>query len=105
MEWERIDVDLETAAFPLETSLAQEPILVFRTPGGYRGVQRHCPHQQYLLTKAALLGGGTMLKCPLHNFIFRLNDGSPVNCPGLRLRIFDVKEERGELFGRAAATP
>ncbi len=44
MEWERIDVDLETAGFPFETILAHEPILVFRTPGGYRGVQRHCPH-------------------------------------------------------------
>jgi nitrite reductase/ring-hydroxylating ferredoxin subunit len=103
MEWERIDVDLETATFPFETKLAQEPILVFRTPGGYRGVQRNCPHQHYLLTKAALLGGGTMLKCPLHNFIFRLNDGSPVNCPGHRLRTFDIKEELGQLFGRVPA--
>jgi nitrite reductase/ring-hydroxylating ferredoxin subunit len=103
MEWERIDVELETAGFPLEALLAQEPILIFRTPGGYRGVQRTCPHQHYPLTKAALLGGGTMLKCPLHNFIFRLSDGSPVNCPGHRLRTFDVKQERDQLFGRVPA--
>jgi hypothetical protein len=37
-----------------------------------------------------------------HSYLFRLSDGKAVNCPGYRLRVFDVKEENGALFVRPA---
>lgn len=103
MDWQNLDVDLSNAKFPLVARIGGQPVVVLQVPGGFRGVQRNCPHQQFLLTKATLLGGGSMVKCPIHNFVFRLKDGSPVNCPGYQLRVFDIKEERGILYGRPVA--
>jgi nitrite reductase/ring-hydroxylating ferredoxin subunit len=80
--------------------MGTDGIYVFKTADGLRGVERHCPHEGALLAKATLLGGGRMLKCPLHNFVFRLSDGVAVNCPGYRLRVFEVREEVGQLFAR-----
>jgi nitrite reductase/ring-hydroxylating ferredoxin subunit len=35
--------------------------------------------------------------------VFRLSDGRAVNCPGYRLRVYDVKQENGALFARPAS--
>jgi nitrite reductase/ring-hydroxylating ferredoxin subunit len=95
----------ETAseAYPLRARMGSRGILVFKAAEGLRGVARHCPHEQALLTKATLIRGGTMLKCPLHNFVFRLRDGVAINCPGYRLEVFDITEEGGQLLARPAA--
>jgi nitrite reductase/ring-hydroxylating ferredoxin subunit len=42
-----------------------------------------------------------MIRCRWHNYVFRLNDGKAVNCPGFRLKVFEVKREGGALMARA----
>jgi nitrite reductase/ring-hydroxylating ferredoxin subunit len=92
----------ETTKYPARANIAGESIVIFRTPTGFRGVQRSCPHMQATMMNAELVANDTMIRCPLHVFTFRLSDGKGVNCPGFRVRIYEVKEESGVLYGRTA---
>ena len=55
------------------------------------------PFAQAALTTAVQMSNGTMLRCTRHNFIFRLRDGKGVNCVGLQLKVYDVRETEGRL--------
>jgi len=103
-EWQRIDgVDASTARFPVRTKCGTEGIVIFRTGDGYFGVQQACPHQGGSMTNAVLQGNGSMIRCTRHNYVFRTANGNPVNCPGFRLKIFEVREVEGRLQVRPAA--
>jgi nitrite reductase/ring-hydroxylating ferredoxin subunit len=102
-QWQALaEIDPNTAEFPARARCGTDAILIFRVAGGYRGVERACPHQKRLLNDAILQGGDKMIRCRWHSYVFRLSDGKAVNCPGYRLRVFDVKEENGALFVRPA---
>jgi nitrite reductase/ring-hydroxylating ferredoxin subunit len=92
----------EATAYPARANIGGESIVIFRTRTGFRGVQRSCPHMQATMMNAELVANDTMIRCPLHVFTFRLSDGKGVNCPGFRVRIYEVKEESGALYGRTA---
>ena len=100
-DWQRLDgVDPTAAAFPLRAKVGADGILIFKTAMGLRGVQRLCPHQRAPLQNAVLAGNGAMLRCPQHNYLFKLADGKGVNCPGYKIAVYEVKEEDGALFAR-----
>lgn len=101
--WEKLDgLDPEAAAFPARARVAGESIIIVKTPSGFRGVQRTCPHQQASLIDAVLVGNGTMLRCAEHAFTFKLSTGKGVNCAGYKIAVYDVKAEDGSLFARPA---
>jgi len=101
--WQVLEgIDPDTAEFPALTRVGDERILVLKIGDGFRGVERGCPHQQRSLHDAFLQGGDTMIRCRWHNYVFRLRDGKSVNCPGFRLKVFDVKRENGALLARRA---
>jgi nitrite reductase/ring-hydroxylating ferredoxin subunit len=89
------------ASFPARAKLEGEGIVVFRTQAGFRGVQRSCPHMQATMMNAELIANETMVRCPLHVYTFKLADGKGVNCPGFRLKVYEIKEENGALYGRS----
>lgn len=91
----------DTTKYPARASLAGEGIVIFKTRNGLRGVQRSCPHMQATMMNAELTANDTMVRCPLHVFTFKLSDGKGVNCPGFKVKIYEVKEEGGQFFGRA----
>lgn len=95
-------LDPGSASFPARARFDGEGIVILRTKNGFRGVQRSCPHMQATMMNAELTGSDTMVRCPLHVFTFKLADGKGVNCPGFRLKVYEVKEEGGALFCRAA---
>ena len=97
--WQVLEGVDPAGAFPVRAKLGDETILVFKTPTGFRGAERTCPHQQASMLNATPMGGGAMLRCPLHNFIFRLSDGKGVNCPGLNMKVYDVRLVDGRLEG------
>jgi nitrite reductase/ring-hydroxylating ferredoxin subunit len=102
-EWQLLaDVDLGSAEFPLRARCGDDAILVLRISGGFRGIERSCPHQKRPLNDAILQGGDKLLRCRWHSYVFRLSDGKAVNCPGYKLRVYDVKVENGALFARPA---
>jgi nitrite reductase/ring-hydroxylating ferredoxin subunit len=91
---------VDETKFPVRAEVDGEGIIVFRTKTGYRGVQRACPHMQATMMNAELTADDKMIRCPLHVFTFRLTDGKGVNCPGFAISVFEIKEERGALYGR-----
>src|ERR1700754_3512767 len=100
-DWQVLEgIDPETAEFPALSRVGDARILVLRIGDGFRGVERSCPHQQRSLHDAFLQGGDTMIRCRWHNYVFRLRDGKSVNCPGFKLKVFDVKRENGALLAR-----
>lgn len=102
-DWQVLEgIDPETAEFPALSRVGDERILVLRIGDGFRGVERSCPHQQRSLHDAFLQGGDSMIRCRWHNYVFRLRDGKSVNCPGYKLKVFDVKRENGALLARPA---
>jgi len=99
-EWQILEgIDPATSEFPAEATLGCETILVFRTANGYRGTEPLCPHQKVPLKTAVLMSGDTMIRCSRHHFIFRLDGGAGVNCTGMRLRTYPVREVDGRLEG------
>ena len=91
----------DNTKFPARANLEGEGIVILRTKTGFRGVQRSCPHLQGTMMNAQLIANDTMVRCPLHVFTFKLSDGKGVNCPGFRLKVYEIKEENGVLFGRS----
>lgn len=104
-DWQLLDgLDPKASSFPARARLNGEWILVFRTGTGFRGTQRACPHMGATLQDAQVIGG-TMVRCAQHVFTYKLSDGKGVNCPGYRIKVFEIKEESGQLFGRAPEPP
>jgi nitrite reductase/ring-hydroxylating ferredoxin subunit len=87
--------------FPLRAKIGAETIVIHKTKHGFRAMDKSCPHQGASWMLGDLLRDETMIKCPLHAYAFRLSDGKGVNCPGFRMKIFDVKEIDGCLYVRA----
>jgi nitrite reductase/ring-hydroxylating ferredoxin subunit len=99
--WHPLDVDPAGAEFPVRARCGAEQILVFKTKDGFRGTARVCPHQFFPLSDAILQGDDKMLRCRRHSYVFRLNDGKGINCPGYKLKVYEIKQENGALFVRA----
>jgi len=93
----------DSTKFPARAKLEGEGIVILRTKTGLRGVQRSCPHLQGTMMNAELIANDTMVRCPLHVYTFKLSDGKGVNCPGFRLKVYEIKEENGVLFGRSVS--
>jgi nitrite reductase/ring-hydroxylating ferredoxin subunit len=90
----------EQTTFPARATFDGEGIVIFRTKNGFRGTQRACPHMLATMLNAELTEDDTMVRCPLHVFTFKLSDGKGVNCPGFRLKVYEVKQENGSLYAR-----
>jgi nitrite reductase/ring-hydroxylating ferredoxin subunit len=90
----------EESTYPARAKIEDAAIVVFRTKSGLRGVQRSCPHMQANMMSAELTGNETMIRCHLHAFTFKLSDGKGVNCPGFRIKVYEIKEENGAFYGR-----
>ena len=103
-DWSSIDgVDPEGTGFPVRAELGGEKIVVFRVGDGYRAVQRHCPHQNTDFSRGLIVGDGSMIRCGLHAYTFKLADGNGVNCPGYRIAVYDVMRDGSRLLGCRAA--
>jgi nitrite reductase/ring-hydroxylating ferredoxin subunit len=101
--WEPLGgLDPVSGKFPARVKVDGEGILIFRTKSGFRGVQRSCPHLNATLIDAELVGNDSMVRCRQHVFTFRLSDGRGVNCPGVSIRVFEVKDDGGVLYARRA---
>lgn len=99
--WRALDgIDPETATFPLSVPFDDEPIWIFRTESGFRGVQDACPHDNRTLGTARIVGAGAMIRCSYHNYTFKLMNGAGVNCPGYRIAVYEIKEENRTLLVR-----
>lgn len=75
-----------------------EMIAIFRArDGGVYATQAHCPHRGGPLADG--LVGACRVICPLHNFVFDLATGEPVENACERLRTYPIKlSEAGDML-------
>jgi len=102
--WQELDaIDVLRTKFPARAKLGGERILVVKTASGLRGIQPTCPHQAAPMNKAGLMSNDTMIRCPRHNFVFRLDNGTGVNCRDLTLKVYSIREHENRLEGFIAS--
>jgi len=102
-DWRVLEgIDPAGADFPVHAQLNDEAILVLKTASGFRGVQPLCPHQGISLAKGVLMGNDGMIRCSRHHFIFRLDNGEGVNCRGMTMKVYSIRENAGRLEGLVA---
>ena len=100
--WQVLDgLHPETSKFPARARVDGEGILIFKTGTGFRGVQRACPHLNASFLDGQVVSNGTMLRCMQHNYTFRFSDGKGINCPGVKIRVYEVKQDGDVLAARA----
>lgn len=99
--WHSLDgLDPAKATFPARARIDGADVIVFRIGDGWRAVQRNCPHQEASLADAILMED-RMVRCALHGYTFRLSDGKGVNCPGYKIKVYEIMREADRLFARA----
>ena len=93
---------LDLAESPLDqpqpVNVHGEDLIIFRHGERYVSMDRWCPHQNGDLAGGQIVGRA--LKCPLHGFMFSVDAGRGLNCPGFNLRVHDVQVENGFLSVR-----
>ena len=94
------NVHPDESTFPVRSELGGEKIVVFRTGDSYRAIQRYCPHQHTDFSRGILMGDGSIVRCALHAYAFKLSDGSGVNCPGYTIDVYEVKRRDDTLLAR-----
>jgi nitrite reductase/ring-hydroxylating ferredoxin subunit len=89
-------------AAPLEAPQAVEvegvELVVARQGDRYVALDRWCPHSDGDLAKGRVLGKA--LKCPLHGFMYSVDTGRGVNCPGFAVKVHQVRVDDGVLSVR-----
>lgn len=97
-EWKALE-DYAPAAVgePVVAKADGKRLVIVDTGSGLRGMELACPHLKAPMSKGILMGAGTMIRCPKHNFIFRLKDGKGVNCVGLTLQTYEVRQVDGSV--------
>jgi nitrite reductase/ring-hydroxylating ferredoxin subunit len=84
---------LDLGATPLDAPRPVEvegvELVLLRQGDRYVAMDRWCPHSDGDLAKGRLLGKA--LKCPLHGFMYSVDTGRGVNCPGFAVRVHEVR--------------
>ncbi len=73
-------------------------LVIVRQGDRYLAMDRWCPHQDGDMSEGRIVGKA--LKCPLHGFMFSLDHGRGLNCPGFNLRVHEINMENGRLSVR-----
>ena len=71
-------------------------VVVLRQDDGYRAVDRWCPHEEGDLGEGLMYG--KHIKCPVHGYIFDLTRGQCVNQFHLKIGVYAVEVDGGDLL-------
>ncbi len=81
------------AIHPFE--VAGVALVVLRHGGDYVVMDRWCPHQGGDMAQGRVVA--KTLKCPLHGYMFSLDNGRGLNCRGYNARLHEVQVVDGTL--------
>jgi nitrite reductase/ring-hydroxylating ferredoxin subunit len=102
-QWHDLEeIDAEEATFPLACTVDGADMVVFQNGDSYCGVQRLCPHQDADFVRCGMvMGNGTMLRCRLHGWVFKLDTGKGVNA-GQKdgIEVYEVERDGSRLKAR-----
>lgn len=105
--WQLAALSSDVGDGPLARTVADTPLVLFRTRGGVAALVDRCPHRNYPLSKGRVEDGA--ITCPYHGWRFAA-DGACVSVPGcapgaadaarLAAASVDVHEAHGAVFVR-----
>jgi nitrite reductase [NAD(P)H] small subunit len=75
--------------------VAGTPLVVIRLGEAWVAMDRWCPHQGGDMAEGRVLGRA--LKCPLHGYMFSLDNGRGLNCRGYNARLHETRVDEGML--------
>jgi len=75
--------------------VADTSLVVIRLGEAWVVMDRWCPHQGGDMAEGRILGKA--LKCPLHGYMFSLDNGRGLNCRGYNARLHETRVEEGVL--------
>jgi 3-phenylpropionate/trans-cinnamate dioxygenase ferredoxin subunit len=81
----------------LEVEIEDRKICVASTSAGLRACSSRCPHAGGNMALGKLDKRGNIV-CPVHGYIFNLNNGRDTNFEGYFLKIYPIKEEEQGVF-------
>lgn len=100
-DWQVLEgLNPDTTEFPVRAEIGSEKVVVLKLGDEFRAIQRRCPHQNTDLSRGLIVGDGTLIRCALHAYTFKLSDGKGVNCPGYSINIFEVSRDGDVLRAR-----
>ncbi|MBT9130302.1 MAG: Naphthalene 1,2-dioxygenase/salicylate 5-hydroxylase systems, ferredoxin component [candidate division WS2 bacterium] len=73
-----------------------QSILLARVAGHVYALHNECPHLGCPLHRGRL--DGFLLQCPCHDWVFDLRSGEFTIAPEIKIPVFPVREERGEIL-------
>jgi nitrite reductase/ring-hydroxylating ferredoxin subunit len=76
-------------------------VAVFRARGKIYAIANRCTHKGASLCDGELAEGGTVVRCPWHNWSFDLTNGQHRLDPSERLRTYEVRLEGDQVILRA----
>jgi nitrite reductase (NADH) small subunit len=76
--------------------LAGRCVALFNVEGRVHALEGHCPHAGGPLGEGFL--SGRHVTCPLHGWEFDVTTGEFTDDAGIRLRLYDVKVEDGDVY-------
>jgi nitrite reductase/ring-hydroxylating ferredoxin subunit len=93
-----LDLDATLLDGPRAVEIEGVELVVLRQGDRYVAMDRWCPHSDGDLAKGRVLGKA--LKCPLHGFMYSVDTGRGMNCPGFAVRVHEVRVDGGVLSVR-----
>ena len=66
-------------------------IAVFRSHGRFFAMANRCVHKGASMCDGDITGDGMIVRCPWHNWPFRLDNGQNCHDPSERLRTYEVR--------------
>ena len=75
-----------------------QDIVILSEDGGYRAIDRWCPHEDGDLGEGLMFG--KHIKCPTHGYIFELTRGQCLNQLNIRARVYEVEVDQEEMVLR-----
>jgi nitrite reductase (NADH) small subunit len=76
----------------------EKDVAIFRNGNSYIAMDRWCPHLQGDLGAGCIIGKA--VKCPLHGFMFSVDTGRGLNCPGFNVNLYQVRVDENILSVR-----
>jgi nitrite reductase (NADH) small subunit len=76
-------------------------VAVFRVNGKVYAIANRCTHKGASMCDGKLAEGGTVVRCPWHNWSFDLASGAHCLDPAEKLRTYDVKIDGDQVILRA----
>jgi len=76
-------------------------IAVFHSKGQFFALANRCIHKGASLCDGEITENGTVVRCPWHNWPFRLDNGQNCHDPNERIRTFGVRLDGDRVILRA----